>query len=171
MYIALISSLIVVMGMTFFSEPLEAKEETAIFGGGCFWCMEPPFEQLDGVIDVTAGYTGGTEADAVYKKVSAGITDHFEAVLVRYDPEKVSYKTLVETFWRQIDPTDDGGQFADRGNHYRTAIFITTTNRSRPRNSRSVSWMNQSCSSARWSPRFFRPNHSTRRRSIIRIIT
>jgi len=123
MYIALISSLIVVMGMTFFSEPLEAKEETAIFGGGCFWCMEPPFEQLDGVIDVTAGYTGGTEADAVYKKVSAGITDHFEAVLVRYDPEKVSYKTLVETFWRQIDPTDDGGQFADRGNHYRTAIF------------------------------------------------
>ena len=101
-------------------------EETAIFGGGCFWCMEPPFEQLDGVSDVVAGYTGGSEEDAHYKLVSNGGTGHFEAVRVRYDPDKISYKELVETFWRQINPTDDGGQFADRGNHYRTAIFYTT---------------------------------------------
>lgn len=119
----LISSVLAVLGLAIFSSSAMAKEETAIFGGGCFWCMEPPFEQLDGVIEVVAGYTGGTEEDADYKKVSAGRTDHYEAVRVIYDPQKVSYKELVETFWRQIDPTDDGGQFADRGTHYRTAIF------------------------------------------------
>lgn len=104
----------------------KVEEETALFGGGCFWCMEPPFEQLDGVIDVVAGYTGGTAEDAEYAKVSSGATGHYEAVRVRYDPGRISYRELVETFWRQIDPTDDGGQFADRGSHYRTAIFYTT---------------------------------------------
>lgn len=104
----------------------KAEEETALFGGGCFWCMEPPFEQLDGVIDVVAGYTGGAAEDAEYAKVSTGATGHYEAVRVRYDPGRISYRELVETFWRQIDPTDDGGQFADRGTHYRTAIFYTT---------------------------------------------
>jgi len=123
MYIALISSVLFFWGVTFFSSPAIAEEETAIFGGGCFWCMEPPFEQLDGVIEVVAGYTGGTEEDAVYKKVSTGNTDHYEAVRVRYNPDQISYKQLVETFWHQIDPTDGGGQFADRGSQYRTAIF------------------------------------------------
>jgi peptide methionine sulfoxide reductase msrA/msrB len=104
----------------------KVEEETALFGGGCFWCMEPPFEQLDGVIDVVAGYTGGAAEDAEYDKVSTGATGHYEAVRVRYDPGRISYRELVETFWRQIDPTDDGGQFADRGTHYRTAIFYTT---------------------------------------------
>jgi peptide methionine sulfoxide reductase msrA/msrB len=122
----LISGVLAVLGLAMFSSAAMAKEQTAIFGGGCFWCMEPPFEQLDGVIEVVAGYTGGTEEDADYKKVSAGRTDHYEAVRVIYDPEKVSYKELVETFWRQIDPTDDGGQFADRGEHYKTAIFYST---------------------------------------------
>lgn len=122
----LISSVLAVLGLAMFSSASVAKEETAIFGGGCFWCMEPPFEQLDGVVEVVAGYTGGTKEDADYKKVSSGRTDHYEAVRVIYDPEKVSYKELVETFWRQIDPTDDGGQFADRGEHYRTAIFFST---------------------------------------------
>ena len=117
---------VLAIGLAMFSSAAVAKEETAIFGGGCFWCMEPPFEQLEGVIEVVAGYTGGTEEDADYKKVSAGRTDHYEAVRVIYDPNKVSYKDLVETFWRQIDPTDDGGQFADRGRHYRTAIFFST---------------------------------------------
>ncbi len=106
-------------------------EETALFGGGCFWCMEPPFEQLDGVVDVVAGYTGGTAEDAEYAAVSAGGTGHYEAVRVRYDPDRISYRELVETFWRQIDPTDDGGQFADRGTHYRTAIFYTTDDQRR----------------------------------------
>ena len=101
-----------------------AEERTAVFGGGCFWCMEPPFEQLEGVIDVRAGYSGGKEEDANYEQVSAGQTDHYEAVEVRYDPQKVSYAELVEVFWHQIDPTDSGGQFADRGSHYQTAIFF-----------------------------------------------
>lgn len=101
-----------------------AEERTVIFGGGCFWCMEPPFEQLAGVIAVRAGYTGGTEEDANYDRVSAGSTGHYEAVEVRYDPEKISYAELVETFWHQIDPTDGGGQFADRGSQYKTAIFF-----------------------------------------------
>lgn len=100
-----------------------AGERTAIFGGGCFWCMEPPFEELAGVIKVRAGYSGGTEEDARYDLVSSGQTTHYEAVEVRYDPEKISYGELVEIFWQQIDPTDDGGQFADRGAHYKTAIF------------------------------------------------
>ena len=100
------------------------EKRTAIFGGGCFWCMEPPFEQMDGVLEVTAGYSGGDEENPSYDQVSAGLTGHLEAVRVIYDPSLVSYKELVEIFWRQIDPTDDGGQFADRGNHYRTAIFV-----------------------------------------------
>jgi len=122
----IITSFAALFGLMMFSSTAAAKNETAIFGGGCFWCMEPPFEQLDGVVEVVAGYTGGTEEDADYKKVSSGRTDHYEAVRVIYDPDKISYRELVETFWRQIDPTDDGGQFADRGSHYRTAIFYTT---------------------------------------------
>ncbi len=122
----LISGLLAILGLTMFSSQAIAKEETAIFGGGCFWCMEPPFEQLEGVLEVVAGYTGGSAEDADYKKVSSGRTDHYESVRVIYDPEKISYKELVETFWRQIDPTDDGGQFADRGQHYRTAIFYSS---------------------------------------------
>lgn len=102
------------------------ERQTAIFGGGCFWCMEPPFEQLEGVIEVTAGYSGGDEVNPTYEQVSSGRTSHFEAVQVVYDPAKISYQQLVEVFWRQIDPTDGGGQFADRGKHYRTAIFYST---------------------------------------------
>lgn len=98
-------------------------QETAIFGGGCFWCMEPPFEQLSGVIEVVAGYSGGTTENPDYHQVASGETDHLESVRVSFDPEQISYRELVETFWRQIDPTDGGGQFADRGNHYTTAIF------------------------------------------------
>lgn len=110
-----------------FSEAMaQEKQETAIFGGGCFWCMEPPFEQLDGVTNVEAGYTGGSEQNADYKKVSSGRTDHYEAVRVQFNPDKISYGELVETFWQQIDPTDDGGQFADRGRQYYTAIFYNS---------------------------------------------
>jgi len=122
----LLISSVCAIGLAMFSSAAMAKEETAIFGGGCFWCMEPPFEQLEGVVEVVAGYTGGSEEDAEYQKVSSGRTGHYEAVRVTYDPARVSYKDLVETFWRQIDPTDDGGQFADRGRHYRTAIFYST---------------------------------------------
>lgn len=101
-------------------------KEVAIFGGGCFWCMEPPFEAQDGVLEVVAGYSGGTTKNPTYQEVASGQTDHYESVRVTYDPTVVSYSDLVQIFWHQIDPTDDGGQFADRGNHYRTAIFYTT---------------------------------------------
>jgi len=100
-----------------------AQREVAIFGGGCFWCMEPPFEELEGVFEVTAGYAGGSKETADYEQVSSGRTDHYEAVRVGYDPAKVSYAQLLEVFWHQIDPTDSGGQFADRGAQYKTAIF------------------------------------------------
>lgn len=101
----------------------EEQREVAVFGGGCFWCMEPPFEELEGVLQVTAGYAGGSKETAEYQQVSSGRTDHYEAVQVTYDPAKVSYAQLLEVFWRQIDPTDGGGQFADRGSQYKTAIF------------------------------------------------
>jgi len=99
-------------------------EAVATFAGGCFWCMEPPFEKIAGVSGVVSGYTGGAEKDPTYDQVSSGRTGHAEAVQVRYDPAKVDYRTLLKVFWRQIDPTDPGGQFADRGTQYRTAIFF-----------------------------------------------
>jgi peptide methionine sulfoxide reductase msrA/msrB len=95
----------------------------ASFAGGCFWCMEPPFEELDGVVSVTSGYMGGKESEPSYEEVSSGRTGHVEAVQVQYEPTRISYEYLLKVFWRQIDPTDDGGQFADRGQQYRTAIF------------------------------------------------
>ncbi len=102
------------------------KNEVAIFGGGCFWCMEQPFAELEGVVEVVAGYSGGEEEHPTYEQVSSGLTSHYETVRVTYDPGKISYRQLLETFWRQIDPTDTGGQFADRGRHYRTAIFYVS---------------------------------------------
>lgn len=107
--------------------PMQVTTDTpaarAIFAGGCFWCMEPPFEKLDGVHAVISGYIGGEQPNPTYQEVSAGGTGHAEAVEIRYDPTKVSYATLLEVFWRNIDPTDGGGQFVDRGSQYRSAIF------------------------------------------------
>jgi len=101
----------------------EEGMETATFAGGCFWCMEPPFEKLEGVESVVSGYTGGKIENPTYEQVSSGATSHAEAVQVTYDPEKVSYQELLDAYWRSIDPTDGGGQFADRGSQYRPAIF------------------------------------------------
>ncbi len=95
----------------------------AVFAGGCFWCTESDFEKIDGVIEAVSGYTGGEKKNPTYRQVSAGATRHAEAVKVIYDPEKISYAQLLEIFWRHVDPTDDGGQFVDRGYHYRSAIF------------------------------------------------
>ena len=100
-----------------------ADSGRAIFAGGCFWCMESPFEKLDGVSEVISGYTGGDKLNPTYKEVSAGGTGHAEAIEIHYDPEIVSYEKLLEVFWMQIDPTDADGQFVDRGNQYRSAIF------------------------------------------------
>lgn len=101
----------------------ETKFEKATFAGGCFWCMETPFEKIDGVKVVISGYTGGQKKNPTYEEVSAGVTGHLEAVEVTYDPAKVSYEKLLDLFWRQIDPTDPNGQFVDRGTQYRSAIF------------------------------------------------
>lgn len=95
----------------------------ATLAGGCFWCMEPPFQKLDGVVDVVSGYTGGHKANPTYEEVTAGGTGHVEAVQILYDPSRVSYSELLEVFWRNIDPTDEYGQFVDRGPQYATAIF------------------------------------------------
>jgi len=97
--------------------------EIATFAGGCFWCMEPPFEKIEGVKEVISGYTGGHKENPTYKEVSSGATGHLEAIQVKYDPSQISYPELLGVFWRQVDPTDPGGQFVDRGQQYTTAIF------------------------------------------------
>ncbi len=101
----------------------ETNYEKATFAGGCFWCMEHPFEKLPGVSEVLSGFTGGRKKDPTYEEVCAGATFHFEAIQITYDPSKISYSKLLDLFWRQIDPTDPDGQFVDRGLQYRTAIF------------------------------------------------
>ncbi|HOE16038.1 MAG TPA: peptide-methionine (R)-S-oxide reductase MsrB [Syntrophorhabdaceae bacterium] len=102
------------------------KTKTAVFAGGCFWCMESDFEKVDGVIEAISGYTGGSVPNPTYEQVCDGNTGHVEAVKVIYDPEKITYEKLLDVFWRHIDPTDAGGQFADRGAQYRTAVFYET---------------------------------------------
>lgn len=100
--------------------------EKATFAGGCFWCMVKPFDQYDGIEKVTSGYTGGSLKNPSYEEVKTGETGHFEAVQIEFQPHLFSYRKLLEIFWQQIDPTDDGGQFHDRGSQYRTAIFYHT---------------------------------------------
>ena len=104
-----------------------AAERTvvAIFAGGCFWCMEPPYDKLPGVISTTSGYIGGDVANPTYEQVSAGRTGHTEAVQVRYDPARVTYAKLLEVFWRNIDPVAVDRQFCDAGSQYRSEIFYT----------------------------------------------
>jgi peptide-methionine (S)-S-oxide reductase len=101
----------------------DSKTELATFAGGCFWCMEPPFDKLDGVISTTSGYTGGHQANPTYKQVSAGTTGHTEAIQIEYDPTKISYQKLLSVFWKNIDPTTADRQFCDHGSQYRSGIF------------------------------------------------
>lgn len=110
-----------------------APRDTAVatFAGGCFWCMEPPFDELDGVLSTTSGYTGGRLENPTYDQVSSGETGHLEAVRIEYDPERIGYDALLHVFWRNVDPTDAGGQFCDRGSQYLTAIFYHTEEQKR----------------------------------------
>ena len=101
-----------------------AAGDTATFAGGCFWCMEPPFEALPGVLSVTSGFSGGPEKDPTYQQVSAGLTGHRESIQVVYDAKKITYAKLLDVYWHNIDPTQDDGQFCDRGKQYRSAIFF-----------------------------------------------
>ena len=105
--------------------------ETAMFAGGCFWCTEADFEKVPGVASAVSGYIGGRTANPTYKQVSAGGTGHYEAVRISYDPRRVSYEALADYFFRIVDPTDAGGQFCDRGESYRTAIFATDADQRR----------------------------------------
>jgi len=101
----------------------ESEYALAIFAGGCFWCMEPPYDKLEGVISTTSGYIGGSTEHPTYEEVSAGNTGHTEAVEIKYDPARISYAKLLEIFWKNIDPTVKDRQFCDWGNQYRTGIF------------------------------------------------
>lgn len=107
--------------ITSFSQASDTK--TAVFAGGCFWCMEPPFDALNGVVRTTSGYIGGSEETANYKAISSGQTQHYEVIEVEYDPVKVTYAELLQVFWSNVDYHDAGGQFCDRGPQYRTGIF------------------------------------------------
>ncbi|MCG6117967.1 MAG: peptide-methionine (S)-S-oxide reductase MsrA [Aquimonas sp.] len=102
----------------------QPDEAVAIFGGGCFWCMEKPFDQMDGVLSTTSGYTGGALDNPTYEQVSSGRSGHVEVVEVRYDPRRVSYAQLLNTFWRNVDPLAVNRQFCDAGPQYRSAIFV-----------------------------------------------
>ena len=113
------------------AEPAEKGLETAIFAGGCFWCVESDFDGVPGVVKTVSGYTGGIMPNPTYTQVSSEKTGHREAVQVTYDPKSVSYETLVDVFWHSVDPTDDGGQFCDRGPSYKTAIFAVTPEQKR----------------------------------------
>lgn len=102
-----------------------ASTETAILAGGCFWCIESDFERVPGVKDVVSGYTGGTTKNPTYKQVTRGGTGHYEAVRITYDPAQISYAQILHMFMRSVDPTDPTGQFCDKGESYRTAIFVS----------------------------------------------
>ncbi len=106
------------------SAPAGADSAVAIFAGGCFWCMEGPFDALPGVVSTTSGYTGGSDPNPTYERVTSGGTGHVEAVEVVYRPDQVSYQELLEVFWHNVDPLDTGGQFCDRGPSYRSEIFV-----------------------------------------------
>ena len=102
----------------------QAEPKTAVVAGGCFWCVEKDFESVPGVTSAVSGFAGGKTADPTYKQVTAGGTGHYEAVQITYDDTKISYAQLLNRFFRSVDPTDGGGQFCDRGDSYRTAIFV-----------------------------------------------
>ena len=118
------SAITLVLGIVVGATGVAGEPAVATFAGGCFWCMEPPFDKLDGVISTTSGYTGGHVKKPSYKEVSAGGTGHAEAIQVLYDPDQVSYEELLEVFWHNIDPTTANRQFCDRGSQYRSAIFF-----------------------------------------------
>ncbi len=105
------------------SQTNDGNLATATFAGGCFWCMEKPFDELEGVVSTTSGYTGGTKENPSYEEVSAGGTGHVESVEVVYDPAQVSYEKLLDVFWKNVDPVDNRGQFCDKGSQYRAKIF------------------------------------------------
>lgn len=121
-------SILVAIGMAFLASDLEAKDvkkmtEKATFAGGCFWCMEKPFDKVKGVVKTTVGYTGGHLENPTYEDVSSGTSGHIESIEIEFDPGVISYKEILDVFWVNVDPFDGDGQFCDRGHQYTTAIF------------------------------------------------
>jgi len=123
----LLAGLIVLASLLHSTHAHAGPRETLVVAGGCFWCVEADFEKLDGVQEAVSGYTGGTLDNPTYKQVSRGGTGHYEAVKITFDPSRISRETLLSLFLRSVDPTDAGGQFCDRGDSYRTAIFVSDT--------------------------------------------
>ena len=120
---ALLLALLALPGLTNAADGAAPATARATFAGGCFWCMEPPFDALDGVISTTSGYTDGQVENPTYKQVSRGGTGHTEAVQIVYDPARISYEKLLEVYWRNVDPLTDNAQFCDGGTQYRTGIY------------------------------------------------
>jgi peptide-methionine (S)-S-oxide reductase len=129
-----IAALCIMLGMTSLADAQQnatptapkSRTATAIFAGGCFWCMEPPFDKIDGVLSTVSGYTSGNKANPTYAEVSAGKTGHTEAVQITYDPSKVTYEKLLHIFWRNHDPLTANAQFCDAGSQYRAGIYYNT---------------------------------------------
>ncbi|PWG64948.1 peptide-methionine (S)-S-oxide reductase MsrA [Sediminicurvatus halobius] len=119
-----IAAALAALGLAAVAPPAPADEAVATFAGGCFWCMEPPYDDIEGVLATTSGYMGGHVEDPTYEQVTAGGTGHAEVVQVTYDPERVSYERLLAIYWRNVDPFDADGQFCDRGDSYRPEIFV-----------------------------------------------
>lgn len=120
--LALVASSAPVLGSS--ATTTDGGQVSAVFAGGCFWCMEPPFDELEGVVSTTSGFIGGHVSNPSYQQVVRGGTGHVEAVKVVYDPDVIDYAQLLDVFWRNVDPLDDGGQFCDRGEAYLTGIFV-----------------------------------------------
>ena len=129
--------LTVALALALLAQGASAQEfEKAVFAGGCFWCVESDFDKVPGVVSTVSGYTGGATENPTYPQVTAGGTGHYEAVEITYDPAKVSYDALLTAFWHSVDPTDDGGQFCDRGHSYKTAVFANEEQRQLAEDSR-----------------------------------
>ena len=123
--------LAIAAGLSLWGTIAVAATESIIVAGGCFWCVESDFDSVNGVKVTTSGYTGGTLKNPTYGAVTAGNSGHYEAVKIEFDPARVSLRTLLDKFWRSVDPTDAGGQFCDRGSSYRTAIFVNSSSQRR----------------------------------------
>ncbi|MDH3251272.1 MAG: peptide-methionine (S)-S-oxide reductase MsrA [Ignavibacteria bacterium] len=122
-FLAILGLVVTAFGVEGEDKTSAAKVQKATFAGGCFWCMQPPFDRAPGVISTVVGYTGGTTKNPTYEEVSSGRTEHAESIEITFDPTKISYDQLLDIFWRNIDPTTPNRQFADVGTQYRTAIF------------------------------------------------
>jgi peptide-methionine (S)-S-oxide reductase len=119
-------SFAILLGFALQSAPAQARDiQTTVLAGGCFWCIEADFEKVQGVIEVESGFSGGTTANPTYRQVTRGGTGHYEVVEIAFDADRVSYAQLLHSFFRSVDPTDAGGQFCDRGDSYRTAVFVS----------------------------------------------